>query len=76
MSQVLSDWLSERPFTLTLSSGFFGFFAHTGVLTALLERDLVPHRLTGSSAGALVAGCWASGADIALMKQKLFLKLK
>ena len=72
MSQVLSDWLSERPFTLTLSSGFFGFFAHTGVLTALLERDLIPHRLTGSSAGALVAGCWASGADIALMKQKLF----
>ena len=32
---ALRDALAERPFELILSSGFFGFFAHAGVVRAL-----------------------------------------
>jgi len=44
-----------------MSSGFFGFFAHAGMLTALESAGLTPCRISGSSAGALVGGLWASG---------------
>ncbi|MDX1803557.1 MAG: patatin-like phospholipase family protein [Alcanivorax sp.] len=57
----LAEWLAERPFTLALSSGFFGFFAHLGVLRALRANRLQPARYVGSSAGALVGGCMAAG---------------
>jgi NTE family protein len=60
---TLEDWLREAPFALAMSSGFFGFFAHVGVLTVLEERGLVPSRASGSSAGALVGGAWASGVS-------------
>ncbi len=62
---TLREVLSEAPFGLAMSSGFFGFFAHTGMLTALLEEGLTPVRVTGSSAGALVGGLWAAGLDLA-----------
>lgn len=62
---TLRDWLREAPFALTMSSGFFGFFAHTGVLTVLEEEGLLPSRVSGSSAGALVGGGWASGVSAA-----------
>lgn len=68
---LLRQWLAEQPFTLTMSSGFFSFFAHSGMLSALEENDLLPARVTGSSAGALVAGCWASGLDTQYLKQRL-----
>lgn len=69
---ALREWLAAEPFTLTLSSGFFGFFAHAGVLQALEEADLLPHKLTGSSAGALIAGCWAGGMSAKDIKELLF----
>jgi NTE family protein len=62
---TLRQALSEAPFGLAMSSGFFGFFAHTGMLTALLEAGLEPVRVTGSSAGALVGGLWAAGLEVA-----------
>ncbi|WP_223668707.1 patatin-like phospholipase family protein [Kangiella shandongensis] len=68
----LIDWLRQEPFTLTLSSGFFSFYAHTGVLNALEDEGLLPQRLTGSSAGALVASCWAAGLSSADIKAILF----
>lgn len=58
---ALADWLAAEPFTLTMSSGFFGFFAHAGMLLALHERGLTPARITGSSAGALVGSLRAAG---------------
>jgi NTE family protein len=58
---TLRSWLQSEPFTLVLSAGFFGFFAHSGLIRALEEQDLFPVRVGGSSAGALVAGAWASG---------------
>ncbi len=69
---TLRDFLSERPFALGLSSGFFGFFAHVGVLSVLEDEGLLPTRLTGSSAGALVAGLWASGLSTARLRDELF----
>jgi NTE family protein len=60
----LGDWLAAAPFGLAMSSGFFGFYAHTGMLSALAARGLAPARVSGSSAGALVAGGWAAGLPI------------
>jgi NTE family protein len=61
--ETLAQWLGREPFALAMSSGFFGFFAHAGMLMALEERGLAPARVGGSSAGALVAGTWAAGLD-------------
>jgi len=68
---TLREWLHERPFALGLSSGFFGFFAHAGVMTALEDEGLSPVRLSGSSAGALIAGLWAAGVDAARIRDEL-----
>jgi NTE family protein len=67
----LVDHLAERPFALALSSGFFGFFAHAGLMLALEEAGLAPARLSGSSAGALVAGLWAAGMPARAMADEL-----
>jgi NTE family protein len=61
---TLREALAEAPSGLALSSGFFGFFAHTGVLAALLDAGLTPARVSGSSAGALVGGLWAAGLEM------------
>jgi len=60
---TLREWLSSGPFTLTMSSGFFGFYAHAGVIRVLEEESLLPARASGSSAGALATGLWAAGAS-------------
>jgi NTE family protein len=62
---TLAEWLGQQPFAMGMSSGFFGFYAHTGALAALEERGLRPSRVAGSSAGAMVGGLWASGRDAA-----------
>jgi NTE family protein len=68
---TLREWLREAPFSLALSSGFFGFFAHTGLVTVLEDEGLAPARLAGSSAGALVAGLWAAGVAGTTMRDEL-----
>ena len=71
MSQTNADWLAAQPFTLALSAGFFGFFAHTGVLLALERAAIAPRRLVGVSAGALAGGLWASGMSAKQIEQEL-----
>lgn len=66
-----ADWLGSRPFTLCLGGGFFGFFAHTGLLAALEELDLRPARVVGVSAGALAGGVWASGLEARALEEEL-----
>jgi len=61
---TLKEWLQDRPFTLTMSSSFFGFYAHLGLITALVESGCAPAKVTGSSAGALVAAVYASGMSL------------
>jgi NTE family protein len=68
---TLRTWLREAPFALALSSGFFGFFAHAGVVTVLEEEGLVPAYLCGASSGALVAGMWAAGMPTAAIRAEL-----
>lgn len=70
--QKLADVLANRPFTLCLSSGFFGFYTHGGMLSALEEAQLVPRRMVGSSAGAIVGGCIASGVPLSEFRSFLF----
>src|SRR5438067_11739686 len=60
---LLADWLAEGPFTLVMSSGFFSFYAHTGMFGALVDAGHVPAAAAGSSAGALVGGAWAAGLE-------------
>lgn len=69
---VLKHWLQSEPFTLAMSSGFFSFFAHAGMLAALLENGCIPAAVSGSSAGALVGACWASGMDVEDIQRALF----
>jgi NTE family protein len=69
--ELLADWLAKAPFTLAMSSGFFGFFAHFGTVRALLDHGLQPARFCGSSAGALVGGCMASGASVNAIEDTL-----
>ncbi len=61
---TLGDWLARGPFGLAMSSGFFSFYAHTGMLSALLDRGFVPASVAGSSAGAIVGGAWAAGVPM------------
>jgi NTE family protein len=68
---TLRAWLSEGPFTLGLSSGFFGFFAHAGVVSVLEAEGLRPTRIVGSSAGALVGGLWGAGLPAARLREEL-----
>lgn len=68
---TLREYLREGPFGLAMSSGFFSFFAHTGFLTVLEDEGLIPARLSGSSAGALVGAAWASGLDAPLLAGEL-----
>ena len=73
--ETLRSWLGKEPFTLGLSSGFFSFFAHGGVLDALVEESLVPTAVSGSSAGALTGGLWAAGLEPAEIR-RLYLGLR
>src|SRR5215475_7442622 len=68
---TLHEWLRQRPFTLVMSSGFFGFFAHTGVVSVLEEQGLRPARIAGSSAGALVGALWGSGIPAPRIREEL-----
>jgi NTE family protein len=68
---TLRQWLEQGPFTLVLSSGFFGFYAHTGMLSALLEAGFAPARVAGCSAGALVGGAWAAGVEPLALRERL-----
>lgn len=70
-SRTLREYLREAPFALAMSSGFFSFFAHTGFLTVLEDEGLLPSRVTGSSAGALVAGAWAAKLDAPVLAREL-----
>lgn len=60
---TVGQWLRQEPFSLTLSAGFFGFFAHAGCVSALEANELWPQAISGSSAGALVGALWSSGLD-------------
>ena len=71
-SPTLADTLRAQPFELILSSGFFGFYAHTGVVAALEEAGLAPSLVGGSSAGAMIAALVAAGIPATAIAERLF----
>ena len=68
---TLGDWLAAEPFALAMSSGFFSFFAHAGMLSALESSGLKPESFSGSSAGALIAGLSGAGLSSQTMQETL-----
>ena len=44
-----------------MNSSFMGYYAHSGFLLGLAQRGIYPGHLSGSSAGAIVAGLHAGG---------------
>ncbi len=70
-TQTLREHLRAAPFSLAMSSGFFGFFAHAGLLSVLEDDGLLPARVTGSSAGALVGALWSAGLDASALEAEL-----
>lgn len=70
-ARTLRTWLEEGPFALALSAGFFGFYAHCGVIAALEEAGFEPCRASGASAGALTLAFWASGMDADTMVEEI-----
>jgi hypothetical protein len=38
--QTLAEWLAQGPYTLALSSSFFGYYAHAGALQARPQPQL------------------------------------
>lgn len=69
---TLAEWLADAPFSVAMSAGFFGFFAHAGFVAALEERGLAPRWVTGASAGALIGGLWAAGLDGLQLRDELW----
>lgn len=57
----LSDLPVNSGVALALSASFLGFYAHAGFLAELTALGVFPSAVSGSSAGALVAGLYAGG---------------
>jgi len=57
---------------VVFSSGFFGFFAHAGFLSALREVGVEPVGYAGASSGAILAAMAASGMSDEEIKESLF----
>jgi NTE family protein len=70
MAERLGDWVAQQPFALAMSSGFFSFFAHTGMLQSLVRAGK-PRMVAGSSAGALVGGAYAAGLTAEQLGERL-----
>lgn len=70
--QTLRHWLAADDYGLTMSSGFFGFFAHAGMLSVLEDENLLPSRFSGSSAGALISALWSAGLNSPEIRDGLF----
>jgi NTE family protein len=66
-----AEALAAEPFTLVLGAGFFGFYAHVGLLCALERAGVKPRRVVGTSAGAIAGGIWAAGVPIESMVELL-----
>ena len=65
MHQItLKEWLQKEDFTLCLSVSLFGYWGHFGVLQALIENNLRPTRICGTSGGAIALTMYSYGFSI------------
>lgn len=64
MEVITNNWFTQKhPVGFALSGGFIKGFAHLGVMQALLEHDIRPTILSGTSAGALAGVFYADGNE-------------
>ena len=56
---------------VVFSSGFFGFFAHAGFLSAIRELGIMPAGYAGASSGAIIAAMAASDMSDPAIKEIL-----
>jgi predicted acylesterase/phospholipase RssA len=69
---MLTHLLSQETYALSLTPGFFRFYAEIGILEALEEADcLKVSHVTGSSAGALVGAFVAAGSTCTEMTEQV-----
>ena len=62
MFPLMSD--SPRTVAIALGSSFLGFPTHHGFLRQMVADGWAPDEISGSSAGAIVAGLYAAGVDL------------
>ena len=55
--------MKTYPIGIALSGGFIKGFAHFGMMQALLEHDIRPDILSGTSAGSLAGVFIADGKE-------------
>ncbi len=55
---------------LALSGGALRGVAHIGVLQALQEANIPIHMISGCSAGSLIAGIYASGMPVSMLRER------
>jgi predicted acylesterase/phospholipase RssA len=68
---LLQQWLSEKPFCLSLGAGYFGFYSHCGFISALESVGLKPYFISGASSGALIGSMWASGLSVGEVQHRI-----
>ena len=64
--------LRNKKVGVVFSSGFFGFFAHAGCFAALKELGINPIGYSGTSSGAILAACAATGMNTHAINDLLF----
>jgi len=64
--------LRNKKVGVVFSSGFFGFFAHAGCFAALKELGISPIGYSGTSSGAILAACAATGMNTHAIHDLLF----
>jgi predicted acylesterase/phospholipase RssA len=65
----MSKPIPPPQIALAFGSSFMGFAAHFGFLCELLKAGHQPVAIAGSSSGAIVAGLYAAGLDLAQMEE-------
>lgn len=73
-SLPIAEILEKNDYALALSPGFFFMYAHTGFLCALDEMRALKRvtHISGTSAGAIAGGFFASGMSTEYMMSALF----
>lgn len=68
----MMEALKHKRVGVVFSSGFFGFFAHAGCFAALEELGIDPVGYAGTSSGAILAACAATGMKATAITKLLF----
>ncbi len=60
-NETIAEKLVLKKNAMAFSSGFFGFYHHAGALKAFTDHKIFPKKLSGTSAGSIVAALYGAG---------------